>query len=337
MATASEIVQVLEAWYPKIEPYLTEHDSLPAHKQVEYRVAQARSGNWELAVAHVIRGYYDVAATFLKVGTLYEDVPNAAWAINFKRLTQEGEKRLSARARNLATTMPQWTKSITAMAIEHFLGRPIKAVSETINAVQAIHTAISLALLDRSAQYLSATSQTYQTTAMRDFFESTLPTLEVTSVQNWAISTASKLLGDSQFALFIIDLARQGLEALNARSLDFEIVVKDQIDYMEQASLAEIDAAVYTSQLGIILGTLETVLDVLNDIQTMPRDFASGLRDKMKAAKKKSEKKRGPQKDILNTVVVDEHIYDRPILFPWEKKSVISSQSDGSSVNSGTG
>lgn len=298
---------MLNAWYPTIQASLQAHDSLPAGQQPAYRTEQAREGNWELAATVAMRRYYAASSVVPKVVYAYREKANAEWTASISSVASRGESDLSDRARAFAEAMPVWSQAIVSRVIDEFVTSDMTAIRAVEEALGALRTAISLALIKQSTEYLRATTQAYAFPESREVFERVIPSLELNTIQTMAIAAASKALPSSEVVTFLLDLARDALEAINFKGKDYQIVLQDHFLALQAVAEDEMSTAYYTSRVSVVLGAVDTAIATLQDIRNSPGAFRGGLDQHKKQAKTKAGKKR---KDILPKNFVEPDYFD---------------------------
>lgn len=319
MVEVSPIAQLLELWYPSVQEILTEHDQLPSHKQAGYRAEQARLGNWELAATVALRSYYTVSTQIMAATKSYWNRPNAEWAGALRDRTDQGQRNLANRARGLAETMPSWAKTVIENAINEFVNLDITELDGILSALRGLHSALSIALVLKSGTYLDRTRSLWTSPIIDELLDRTVPSLELKTMLEWGLALASPTLSKSNVGQFLLNIAREGLDELDLSNESIQMSIHNSLEEMENTADDEILLAFVTSQVGIALGAVETAIEAIEEIKSLPSSFREGLTSTTERAKAKAVGKKGTRKDVLAGANQSPSRYKGPDgLFKWE-------------------
>lgn len=254
------------------------HSTLPPTEQVDFRVAEARAGNWQVPTVIALDRYKQLSNFVGTVAAQYEEKPE--WLRTLLTDVATGEKRLSEYARKIASDLPKWVKVLGQEIIKEFGHVDLKHLRKVKSAIAALRAAVALALVEQSIKYFNHTIRNYHFKETEDFFREVLPQLELHSIQDKALSGLTDLMGESRVVRIVVNVVGRILDDFRRRHQDLRVVVSDYVQVYEQSAYNEMAASSYTAQISNILRLLDEVLTALEDVNQIQNSIEVGLSER---------------------------------------------------------
>lgn len=232
-------------------------------------------GNWQLPVVISLSKFKNLVNHVGSLSNFYED-QEPTWLKRIHITLHAGEQHLSEQARHLASTFPKWIKYIARVIMQEFSVLPTEELAKIRNALNALKVALTIGLVERNTLYYIATSRSYNLDSSKRFFDEILPSLEINSIKDRALSVLAKS-SDSSVIRIITAIAREALNDLTIRTDDYSLISEDYIASQVNNFSDEMREGVLSAQLSKAIAIVDVALNHIDDLSNIERSVLYGL------------------------------------------------------------